>query len=457
MSLSALTVFEVRVGGSDTNGGGFVTGTSGTDWSQQTAAQYAVTDAVANGTTTITSASAAFGTDVVGNIVYLVGGTGPLAEGWYQIISRASATSITLDRTVATGTGITLNIGGAFGSPGGAGKAVAAAAITGITIFIKYDASPYVVTTASTNVSGGCVLGAANTYWIGYDLSRTKYPALGGNRPTIQLGSGVSTAVIFTGTNNVYWLQNVILDCNSQTLGRAGLMSGEYFYVKAMNGSWNTTGGTLQDNSAGRAILCEVSGCTGTGGAAALRMSGAMFYCSVHDNSVAAGTSATASTNAYGCICYNNTTGHGFGAGGFINCSSYGNTQAGFFPGNSGGIYINCIAENNATQGWAGGTSRYSLINCASYNNTSGRSSAGTGQVFDIAAITGSGSFFTNAASADFTINNTAGAGALLRATGFPATSATGLAGYIDVGALQHQDTGGGVTGISRARGASGF
>ena len=64
MALSANTVLEVRNGGSDTNGGGFVTGAAGTDWSQQDAAQYSVTDGVTAGTTTITSATANFGTDV---------------------------------------------------------------------------------------------------------------------------------------------------------------------------------------------------------------------------------------------------------------------------------------------------------------------------------------------------------------------------------------------------------
>src|ERR1043166_7369624 len=117
MALSANTVFEVRNGGSDTNGGGWVTGSSasgGTDWSQQTAAQYSVTDGVTAGSTVITSATAAFGTDVVGNIIYVQGGTGAVSSGWYQIISRTSSTTITVDRLtgLTSGTGVTLKIGG---------------------------------------------------------------------------------------------------------------------------------------------------------------------------------------------------------------------------------------------------------------------------------------------------------------------------------------------------------
>ena len=52
MALSANSVFEVRTAGNDTNGGGFVTGAAGTDYSQQDAKNTAgsdisTTDAVA--------------------------------------------------------------------------------------------------------------------------------------------------------------------------------------------------------------------------------------------------------------------------------------------------------------------------------------------------------------------------------------------------------------------------
>lgn len=53
-------------------------------------------------------------------------------------------------------------------------------------------------------------------------------------------------------------------------------------------------------------------------------------------------------------------------------------------------------------------------------------------------AISLTGDPFTNAASEDFTLNNTAGAGAACRA----ASDLWG--GYLDIGAVQHQDSGGG-------------
>src|SRR5262249_43334312 len=117
MALNAAIEWELRpTNGSDTNGGGWKRGASGTDWSQQNAAQYSVTDAVTNGTTTITSATANFGTDVVGNVLYIQGGTGSITAGWYEITSRTNTTTIVVDRStgLTTGTGATLNIGGAL-------------------------------------------------------------------------------------------------------------------------------------------------------------------------------------------------------------------------------------------------------------------------------------------------------------------------------------------------------
>lgn len=117
MAIAATVVIEMRAGSADTNAGGFVPGSSGTDWSQQANPQYSVTDAVTNTTSTVTSATAAFGTDVVGNLASLnEGGT----TRWFQIITRTNATTIVLDRaTNGTGTGQTLKIGGAIGMTSG--------------------------------------------------------------------------------------------------------------------------------------------------------------------------------------------------------------------------------------------------------------------------------------------------------------------------------------------------
>lgn len=444
MALSANTVFEVRAGGSDTNGGGFVTGASGTDWSQQDTAQYAVTDGVTAGTTTITSATANFGTDVVGNIIYVQGGTGAVVAGWYQITARTNSTTITVDRStgLTAGTGVTLNIGGAFASPG---RAASVATVSGMTVYIKYDASPYVITTASTNVAGGCVSGTTGTAYVGYDTTRAMWVwPVQSNRPTIQLQAGVSSATIFGNLNAQYHLQSMIIDANAQTGSRCTQTSGIYYYAKAMNG---VLGGLVQNSNA-IAILCEITGC--------LAVPCNVFtclWCVAHDNNLTTPTNfgAFQSQNTgqmlFACISYSNNCDGFTSCINLVNCVAYGNGGNGMNANNSNGsTYVNCISEGNTGYGYRTNAGSISLISCADYNNTSGRFQNASGAKLwgDALPISGTASFFTNAAALDFTLNNSAGGGALLRATAFPTSfPVPANNNFLDVGALQHQDTGG--------------
>jgi hypothetical protein len=57
--------------------------------------------------------------------------------------------------------------------------------------------------------------------------------------------------------------------------------------------------------------------------------------------------------------------------------------------------------------------------------------------------INTTGSFFTNAAGGDFTLNNTANQGALVRGHGTPgAIPGVSQVGYADMGVFQHLDSG---------------
>lgn len=442
MAFNAAVVLEVRAGGSDTNGGGFRTGASGTDWSLQDAAQYSVTDAVTNGTTTITSATANFGTDVVGNILYIQGGTASITAGWYEITSRTNSTTIVVDRStgLTTGTGATLRIGGALASPGGASQALNSGGNTQMcTVYIKYDASPYIITSASLNVSGGCVEGRANVNYVGYDTDRSMYQIFA-NRPTLQLNTGVSTAIIIAGTNNPSNIQGLILDGNGNTTSSGILNSGEFFYCKAIN----CTARGMSQNSTGRgAFFCEVANCTFTSLNVGIQQI-SCYACVVHDC-----TTTIANTGVFNvagmyhsCAAYNITTGDGFAAGTYVNCLTY-NCVHGFNPHNGWGVAINCIAESNTGYGYRlnAANSGFTIINSASYNNTLGRSVANSGRLRDINPIIGSSSFFNDAPNENFTLNNNADGGALARQTGFPSSmtdlSLTTSPQYVDVGIFQ--------------------
>ena len=191
MAISSLSVFEVRTTGSDTNGGGFVTGSSGTDWSQQNAAQYSVTDAVTAVSTTVTSATASFGTDVVGNLCYIAGGTGSLTGAWYQVATRVNSTTITVDRNLVVGTGATLKIGGALLT---IQTAINAAFITSgsraadCVIYVK--AGTYASTVALTTAGSISPSGYSNRI-LGYNSTRDDNPTpQSGNQPVFAVGSG---------------------------------------------------------------------------------------------------------------------------------------------------------------------------------------------------------------------------------------------------------------------------
>lgn len=445
MSLSAGIVYEIRNGGSDTNGGGFKTGASGTDWTQQTAAQYSVTDGVTNGTTTITSATANFGTDVVGNLVRVSGGTGSIAGNWYEIVSRTNSTTIVVDRStgLTTGTGATLKIGGAFATPG----VLSNVPTTGANIaYLKYSATTYDITTSTAGPAGPAVLGTAdnNIALIGYDTTRT-FTNTDTNRPTIKATVG-SIVMVNTTNHDPVLCRNIICNGNSQTsvLGFSsnGQASITCIRCRAVNC-------TSYGFSSAECVNCEADTC-GTG------FSGLNSYAGV--NALMSGCWAHGctsygfdSSNTTNCVASGCAVGFKVGYGGSTGvtaayCVAYGSTGDGFQCGSNAynGSMINCISYNNIGIGFnLGGRPRGSfLFNCAYGSNTGGN----TGNVDDATwqiygAITLTADPFTNTAGNDFTLNKTAGGGAACRAAGFPGTQlALNTTGYPDIGAFQHQD-----------------
>lgn len=433
MAIAGSAIWEVRTTGSATNGGAYVSGGGGTDWSQQNTPQYAVTDAVANGTTTITSATASFGTDVVGNAVYLQGGTGSLAASWYQVTSRTSATAIVLDRTVATGTGITLNLGGALNNPGSV-KATGQNA-SGQIIYIK--SGTYSVSTATNNVDGGTINDTNQCLYVGYDTNRNILNT--DTKPIIQYNASTIT---YTSTRSIF--VNLTFDGNAQTAAKLCAGTPDAFYrckIQAMN--------TLAGNAS--YTFCEFTTCSAA-------FVGRFFGCEFYANTATVAGNSSTTSSFTSCISRSNT---GASTDGFdissqgcfsTNCVSYANGRHGFQfnPASRASTAINCHAENNGGFGYnTQSGNAHLLINCSAYNNTSGAVGTKGTAFYEQGFITvTAGSVFANAAGGDFSLNNTTNQGALLRATGFPSAfpASTGTANYLDIGAAQHQDTGGGGT-----------
>lgn len=441
MAISTATVFEVRTTGSDGNSGGFVAGASGTDLSQSDSASYSFSDlASSNGTNAspqVTSASHNFVAADVGNLMQITSGTN-WTTGFFQIVSVA-ANAATLDR--ACGSSATLSsgsfaVGGALASPGMAGSGH----VAGNTIYVK--AGTYTVTSASTNISNGCLsvtaaTAAANwTHLIGYNTSRGD----GGTKPIIK-ADGVITTFILIACPSGATVENIEADGNSRTSSKG--FSGDNFYKcrarNCTNSGYNlSTGGQ-------RAILCEATTCSTQ---VAFNGAGTYVGCTAYSNTV----TGFGASQCIACISANNTgaSTDGFAPGSsratLLNCTSYGNGRDGFrltAVSNFGNAITNCVAVSNTGTGFntsAAFDGGY-LYNCAGFGNAANVSASITA-ANNVGFITLTATPFTNAAGNDFSLNNTAGGGAAVRAAGL-ITSLPGLSttNYADVGAAQHQDS----------------
>lgn len=424
-ALLGTTVMEVRTTGADTNSGGWVPGSSGTDLSQSNTPTYAVTDAVSNGTTTVTSATAAFGTNVVGNLLYFQGGTGGIAAGWYQIITRTSATALVLDRTIVASTGATLNIGGALDHPS---RAALLNGSLGMDIWVK--AGTYNITNVGGGTYGGkilCTGTAANpAYWEGYQTTR-------GDR---------GTKPVFLATT--LGTGNVIMECFHAVATNIEVDGANIGSVDGFN---------CTDNF--RTVLCTARRCLGTG-----------FNNTNADRcyAVSCNNGFQVNPTTFACIAQSSVTNgyigvwrmircidigapnpfkinsNGYAA---INCVSYGGASTGAFQMSAANTWcVNCIAINRTGAGGVGFTGLTAFdtftMNCAGYNNAGGNTDATDPKRLD-GFITLTADPFTNAAGGDFSLNAVSGGGALLRALGVPGVFPNALTtSYANVGAAEN-------------------
>jgi hypothetical protein len=341
--------------------------------------------------------------------------------------------------------------GGAGVGPWTLAQAIAATPAAGDEIRIMADGTYSRSATWTCAYANGTA--AANIIITGANSSGT----VDGTRPTIQASAGSITLLNITGSH--IHAKRLIVDGNSQT---------------------SLTGLTVGANYS-RATLCHALGCSVKGlNLAASLNSAALIRCSATTCSGTCGIFVGSGGRAMFCEAYANTT-HGFQADlpgmliyciasansgassdGFNSssvgysadhCVSYGNGRAGFdvSGNNSFGTYLsNCLAYGNTGEGFTtdGVKSGAFLLNCAGGSNTAGNYNATNltaNSVENFVTLTGDP--FTSAATGDFSINNTASAGAALRAAGFPGAMPRGTStGYTDIGAVQHADAGGGGT-----------
>lgn len=435
--------------GSDNNGGFFVPGSSGTDYSQQASAQYTPTGLSSSGAgaTILYSGAAAV---MVGNGCNITAGTN-VTTGYYEIVSVSVGVSITLDRAACTGTasGVALNIGGALQNATTANANMVAGNVCqlkGTFTFTSAMAMNFV-----SNSSG-----VGFTSFIGY---------------TSTYGDG-GNATFTTSTNSI----------NIVDLSTTGVAQGILFG----NITWTNTAGTVGSGATGNAIIASaancgqlvVQNCSFSGFNVALQLDWQNVEFTAHPchvvnteikNCVSHGIQTTDGIVVCDCYIHNNggdglhfstssNTNSGI-SGAFVWTSVfYSNGGVGIsqpnnqsFVGGSGAQFmsvINCAFVSNTGDGIAfpnAGPQAIALANCIfSSNGGYGVNNAGTAVVGGLIAsnafynntsgarnnfpasfngdVTLTGSPFTNPSGGDFTLNNTSGAGAACRGAGFPTT-----------------------------------
>lgn len=446
MAIAATTVYEVRpTNGVDTNGGGYVPGSSGSDFSQQNAAQYALTgltSAAANAI--ILTASAA--SDMVGNIIQIISGTN-FTAGFYQILSVSVGVSITVDRNCTTAAGATgvANIGGALKTLGKVHTLLTTANqnATGQTVWVKAEATITVGAVTNLSPNGGTNLQA--TQINGYTTTR------GDNgQVTIQATSGTGFTLLNMQVTGPVIIRNFIIDGNSRGTVKGVTLLGSYVRCENFLVENCPSGGIEFNNTNNQAYRCTVTAC-GTFGFHMEQGNGpnTAIECVAYANTASGFIGED--FIAIRCISANNTggTSDGFGSANGLahnvpymildHCFAYTNGRHGFNFSNGFVCLVhlnNCISWGNASKDlnfpgtWTGG----GITNDYNFYATN------TGYVAGAHDVVLTGDPTVAGASNNFALNNTAGAGAACRAAGFPGVMAVGGTGYIDGGPLQHAD-----------------
>lgn len=439
------------------------------DYSRSTTARYTFTDATTTGAVALfTSVANPPTVNMVANIISWSSGTNFTVQR-VQILS-VTASVATCDKNVTTGIGATGTgkLGAAFASIGMAGSVHVAS--NGI--WVKYNATAFSSTSSTSNVTVGRLMLAvgtstANSFIRGYDAVCGDETS---NRPELKWGTAVNAAStpLITGVTSSK-IENLVLNGNTGSATNTVGYNPSIHTVarKVLFKNFNksavvsASGGTNNDYSF---IECEFTGNITTAVITIGSIIGGIFKgCSFHDNTINVITLTTGNIYLNKCNFYNNTgaavnnvqiTGAGSVWADNVTMGTVGQHGFDIQAALLSGTFTNTYVQGAGGWGWNFATAMDSVVmyNCGGYNNTSGNFDVTklTNAYDQIGFLSPSADVFTNLAGGDLTLNNTAGAGALLRAAGWPSTY-PGMTGtnYPDVGAYQHQDPASGGGGAS--------
>lgn len=336
MAVNATAIWRVRVGGSNTNGGGYDAGiaSAGTDYSQQDAAQLTLTDVAVTGTTA-TSVTGGFTAAMIGNAMWLTGGGA--TAGPYFIMARTDTNTVTLDRTPGTVTAGTGRVGGAWADPW-ANVASSTYIKAGNIIYVR-GAGSNNPTTATYTKSGG---GFTDLSPATGDVTNGYIKMIGENgRPLLS-----SNGLTFYQANR--WLfQSLAFIVTGNSNGGTGIIGASSNGTTVQDCSFDQNGYDIRciGSAPGPIIGCEFFSSTAPRGTQTLAAVSTGNYgahiggCSIHDCN-AIGASLTSMASLVGNVIVNNRKDGvqvSESSGGFMG-SITGNTISG--NGGNGGIYI---------------------------------------------------------------------------------------------------------------------
>ena len=398
MTISSGTDWEVRSTGASTNGGGFKDLNPGTsvDYSQQDAAQLALTDIASDGAGTgISSTTGGFTAAMEGNCMY-IGGSG-FTIGWYQITGYTDTNNITIDRSCG------INKSGGTGNVGGAWDINPTNFATFFNGTNKGNYDTVHIKKGTWTSLGSSSLSVTKGYLriVGYNNTRNDNPDPA-DRPFLNFGTSGAN---FSWSGSYGRLTHMNFDSQYASSTSTFLASGGGFSIRGCRikrSGYNAT--ALQHSGFGGSIVqCE---CESTiGNACLVAGEGILVYLSYFHDSVNGLTysgSSARSTMVSNCI--------------FDTCSSYGcriftcakiwectvyNCGTGIYFSSFHSVVLNCIIHS-CTTGLYGDSTIYEDYNTF-YNNTTDRTG---GVQTGLNSIT-SDPLLTDPTNQDFTLSPT--------------------------------------------------
>jgi hypothetical protein len=442
MALPAAGVFEVRSTGAATNGGGYNSTRAGatTDYSQQAAAQFSYVDLVIGAANSVTSAAFPFTTLAIGNFLHINSGAS-FTPGFYEVTNVVGAVA-TLDRSPGTlaATGGTAKLGGALSS-----LVDLPTLIDGNIVWVNGS-----FTTAVQWAPNGSVTDGRFITLRGYGTTR-------GDNGLATVTASANLAPLLS-VSALTILENFKFD-GANTADRGVEVAGNCYINNVWPTRFNFSG--MRSQSPGTRINRSLFTFNGAGTATGVGLDAGNAVvvrgCEAHDNKQGF-TSSNGSGDFEFCVSHGNTV-SGFyqqGANGMRlrNCIADGNTVDGLQINDSSGALAmevtNCFFTNNGGKGERSVATDYSAAlsapmasffqNNAFFNNTGGNYGQLPAGVSDVILTQDP---YTNRAGGDYTLNGSAGGGALARGQGIPGgvgllgSAAMVSAGHLDIGAFQ--------------------